>query len=281
MFEKKYCDCCEQKYDITLDKCPKCKAENEEQPKEFKPLANITMWKQLAIFGVGWMGLQIIATILQLIFLKANGPYESLEAELELLNNPDIGMAINSITYVLTFLILGILLSKEITKLFKSFKSWKPYVAAAICFTAMMVFNLVYPLLLESAGVTFGDNQNEAGLQEITQNYQLLSILIFALIGPVCEELTYRVGLFTFLKRINKWLAYGVTMIFFTLIHFGFGADDMINELINIPFYLIAAFGFTFIYDKFGFAASITAHVLNNIVSLTLATVLGCGVILL
>ena len=281
MFNKKKCESCGENFDIALDKCPKCNIENKNQPDEFKSIVNLKIWKHLVLFGIGWIGLQTFAAIIQLIYLLAYGPFESIEAQMEFLNLPDIGMPINSISYVLVFVALCLVLWKEITKLFKSFKNWKPYVAAAACFGAMMLFNFIYPLILKTAGVEFGNNQNESGLQEITQNYKFLSLLIFALIGPICEEITYRVGLFSFFKRINKWLAYGATILVFTLIHFGFGADDLINELINIPFYLIAAFGFTFIYDNFGFAASLTAHITNNFISLTFAAILGYGAVLL
>ena len=68
-------------------------------------------------------------------------------------------------------------------------------------------------------------------------------------------------------KRKNRILAYVATIIIFTLIHFDFGAKTMTNELLNIPYYAAAAFAFTFAYDQYGFAASVTAHVANNLFS--------------
>ena len=45
-------------------------------------------------------------------------------------------------------------------------------------------------------------------------------------------------------------------------------AANLTNELLNMPLYLFAGFAFSFLYDKFGLAASFTSHALNNLVSI-------------
>ncbi|MBP5694703.1 MAG: CPBP family intramembrane metalloprotease, partial [Bacilli bacterium] len=102
--------------------------------------------------------------------------------------------------------------------------------------------------------------------------YPITCLFIFGLIGPICEEITYRVGLFSLLKRKNRALAYLVTIAVFALIHFNFSNDPatLLNEIINLPYYMFAAFAFSFAFDKFGFAASATAHISNNLISLFL-----------
>ena len=130
------------------------------------------------------------------------------------------------------------------------------------------MFNLFYNLILSLAGVSIADNANESSLNSIVTAFPMASLLFFAFIGPVCEELTYRVGLFSLTKRVNRIFAYIVTIIVFTLIHFDFTSKTMVNELLNIPFYAFAAFVFTFLYEKFGLASSVSAHITNNLFSL-------------
>ena len=89
-----------------------------------------------------------------------------------------------------------------------------------------------------------------------------------------CHNAIARVGLFTLAKRFNHVLAYIVTALVFGLIHFNwaaFGAGDsalLINELLNLPDYVLAGLIMCALYDKCGFAASATAHIVNNCVSL-------------
>ena len=134
------------------------------------------------------------------------------------------------------------------------------------------MFDFVWGTILELLPITSSDNINESSLQTMRQVYPVASFMIFGLIGPICEEFTYRVGLFSFFKRINKWVAYVVTVVIFAFIHFNFSTDPnvLLNEVLNLPFYMFAAFAFSFTYDKFGLAGSLTAHVANNFISLSL-----------
>ena len=116
-------------------------------------------------------------------------------------------------------------------------------------------------------------NENEEGLRSFIVIYPWMSLFILGFVGPICEELTYRVGLFGLLKRW-KWLAYIVSALVFAFMHFSFDAegDAMIVELINLPMYIFSGVMFALAYDKFGLSASLTAHIVNNVfaVSMTL-----------
>ena len=136
----------------------------------------------------------------------------------------------------------------------------------------MFAFNALYSTFLQLIKVTSSDNANEASLQSLQDIYPLTCLIIFGIIGPICEEMTYRVGLFSLFKRKNKVVAYVVTIAVFALIHFNFSLDPdtLVNELLNLPYYMFAAAAFSFTYDKFGFAGSVTAHISNNLLSLFL-----------
>lgn len=240
-----------------------------------KNVTYLSILKQVLLFMIGLGGLTIIQVILQLgissiasLASKTTLDYQNF------IRSTTFSMLLNGLSYFILFLIFLILLRKDTDELFKSFKGWKPYVFGLVGFLAILNFNLVYNIILTSAGVSISDNANESALNSIVKDFPFLSILIFAIIGPICEELTYRVGLFSLLKRANRWLAYGVTIVVFTLIHFDFSGANLVNELLNIPFYTFAAITFSFLYERFGFASSMSAHITNNLFSL-IATIIS------
>ena len=115
-------------------------------------------------------------------------------------------------------------------------------------------------------------NLAEAARGDWTWLVVLLFALIFGVIGPICEEFTYRIGLFSLTKRLSRVAAYIITPLVFGFIHFGWGSiatggDALIIELLNIPDYILAGVIFAFLYDRFGIGASTTAHVMNNLLS--------------
>jgi membrane protease YdiL (CAAX protease family) len=113
----------------------------------------------------------------------------------------------------------------------------------------------------------------------MTKSFPALSILFFGLIGPIVEEITYRVGLFGLAKRVNRVFAYIIVPIVFGFIHFDFesiGTDRFLNEIFNMPTYILGGLALAFLYDRFGFAASTTTHILNNLWA-TIASLIPSG----
>lgn len=270
MFDRKKCNNCGYHYDSIAPECPKCHGPNESQPKEFKSLTVVHYIKQILLFLIGWLGFKGIAFGFEYFLLKVtHTPFEE-QAIKEFLSKAQNSMIINASVYAILLITLLLIMFKDNLKLIESFKKYQAYIAGGICLVSIFVFNIVYGNILNIAGVKITDNNNEAGLVSITTVYPVASLVVFGFIGPICEELTYRVGLFSLGKRISKWVAYPVTIVVFTLIHVDFEAKNLANELLNIPYYAFAAFAFSFTYDKYGFAGSTTAHVLNNVISLTL-----------
>lgn len=227
--------------------------------------------KQLVVFIVGWIGFQALAFTVQLImgvFATAQG------SSVDLTTNAS-SIIVNSASYLALLIAIVAIINFDIPKLFKSFKQWQSYVAGLVCLIAIFAFDYLWGFILELLPISSGDNINESSLQTLTSAYPIASLIIFGVIGPVCEEFTYRVGLFSFFKRINKWVAYVVTIIIFAFIHFNFSTDasTLLNEVLNLPFYMFAAFAFSFTYDKFGLAGSLSAHIVNNVMSLSLSLI--------
>ena len=133
----------------------------------------------------------------------------------------------------------------------------------AYAITLILVGSLVGNIISIFQEVT--DNANQSAAVNFSHNYPILAFFVIAFIGPICEELTYRVGLYSFLSRINKYLAFILATLVFAFIHFDFDATNMVNELWNIPNYIVAGAILTLAYKHRGPACSMTAHVLYNI----------------
>ena len=109
------------------------------------------------------------------------------------------------------------------------------------------------------------DNINQSTAVDIAKNYPIIAVILFVIIGPITEELTYRVGLYSFLRRINKYAAMAITAVIFAFIHFNFDMENMANELWALPDYIISGLILTIAYEHRGPACSITAHMLINL----------------
>ena len=242
------------------------------QVKEY-PLSTpaFPLKKQILYFGLGWLGFQVIATIIQ-ITIGTIYSYASGITVQEALRNLTVQMLINATAYIgllVTLLLIG---NKDLFKIIKSFKQWQSYLAGAICFGSIIAFNIFYGLIVNLLKTPVHGNSNQQALETMDSLYPFISMVVFGFIGPICEELTYRTGLFSLLKRKNRVVAYLVTIVVFALIHFDFTAtkDTIVNELLNLPYYMFAAFAFSFTYDRFGFAGSVTGHIMNNVFSLAM-----------
>ena len=242
------------------------------QTKEY-PLSTpaFPLRKQILYFSLGWLGFQVIATIIQ-ITIGTIYSYASGITVQEALRNLTFQMLINATAYIgllVTLLLIG---NKDLFKIIKSFKQWQSYLAGAICFGSIIAFNIFYGLIVNLLKTPVSGNSNQQALETMDSLYPIISMVVFGFIGPICEELTYRTGLFSLLKRKNRVVAYLVTIVVFALIHFDFTAtkETIVNELLNLPYYMFAAFAFSFTYDRFGFAGSVTGHIINNVFSLAM-----------
>ena len=230
---------------------------------------NLPLVKQVSLFFTGWVGFQILGTILRVIIVaifsnvKSAGDVSSLASIL-----------INSLAYIFLLIALISIINIDIFKLLESFKQYQSYIAAVICVVAIFAFNILYNILIKSLYIPIENNANEESLQSIEKVYPFVSVIVFGFIGPICEEITYRVGLFSSLRRKSRIMAYFITIIVFAFIHFNWSTDTrvLLNEVLNLPFYMFAAAAFSFVYDKYGFAASTTAHILNNLISILLVS---------
>ena len=262
LFGNKKCEKCGSNYDVVLSTCPTCKHVDKDFESYGVPkqLLFLPAYKQLLLFALGLIGLHLVSLVAELIFVNFYDP-----------ESPDFLILINGIRYsVITLGMGGVLIGNN--DLFKRhFNKWWPYLIGFGATFVILGFELIYGNIINLFRETT-ENINQEAANSIVSSYPLLSILVLGFLGPIVEEFTYRVGLFTFLRRINRWLPYIVTSLVFAFIHFGFGStgDELINELLNLPSYIFAGLVFCFLYDFFGLSAALTAHISNNLISILL-----------
>ena len=232
--------------------------------------------KQLVLFLIGYVGIHLLGTIIMLILMRVNVAIGNKE-------DYNLSTLTNVIGYTALFATMLLVSGTDLKKLFGPFKRYQSYIAGVICFAAIIAFTVVYGNLINLLKIPVEDNANQQSIEKAAAAYPIVSVLVFGIFAPVCEELTYRVGLFSLLRRKSSVLAYLVTMFVFALIHFdssvltnlintNFSSKALAlfaNEMLNLPYYLFAGFAFSFTYDKFGFAGSVSAHIINNVLSLT------------
>ncbi len=240
----------------------------ETQKRSFNPFQfesrefKTSIYKQIVCFLIGFVGLQLISLLISVI-IKAVNPYYLLTITYQ-------GM-VNFAIYSILFGVLLLVINKELIPLLNNFKipkTWlngigNGFILIVVSTIVSMIFNLMATAILGSSSV----NNNEAGINSIQSVYPFASIIIFGIIGPICEEITYRLGFFSLLKSANRVVAYVGVAILFGLIHFDYSTTGaaLANEFFNLPSYIVAGVLLSYFYDKYGLSNSILAHITNNL----------------
>lgn len=256
LFKNKKCSTCQAYFDPTLEQCPTCHSHNELYEREralkhaffFHPAAQIGLF----LAGFAYAGM-IFAEIFVSIFLM--GVFdEVLKTTLTVF-----------FSYLLMFgTLMIIIFTTRWKSFFKRFTRPLDY-AFGVGYAVITVITGIILGLIVSAFYKGGNNTNQSTAVDISLNYPILSGIILCFFGPVCEELTYRVGFYSFFRRINLYLAMIVSTIFFAFIHFDFTAKDIVNELWSLPSYLVSGIILGIAYEHRGPACSFTAHIVYNI----------------
>lgn len=266
MFKRINCENCQCLYDELDKECPSCGTSNPfVEHKRFGGNALIVpFWMQIVLFSVGWLGFQILGITISVILLGTS--LEGIKQE----------AVLTFTAYGLLTVALVAIQSTQFKKYIKQIKNWLAPILGIAGFVAIIIFNISYGVFLNMAGLAVEDNANESSVNSIITAYPLLSLLVVGILGPLCEEITYRVGFYGFFRRINKYLAYGLTILVFALIHFDFTcftSGTFINELLNLPYYMAAAFAMCFAFEKTGFWGGFAVHATNNIFSVLITLI--------
>ena len=270
LFGKKNCTQCGSDYDVVEDTCPACKCRdaNFESLGIPKNILWLPTWKQLVCFAIGLIGLNLISLIASVFFgeyADPNGP-----------NYLKFITVVNVVRYVLCAGAIACVLIHDYHKFPKFMKKWQPWVIGIGFAGALLATSAIYSGLINLIRETPA-NENQRIINDMIGTYPITSILLLGFLGPIVEEFTYRVGLYSFFRRINKYAAYALTLVIFGLIHFDFFAkgEDMITELLNLPSYMISGFLLTLAYEKFGISCALTAHIGNNLYGVVMTIIIN------
>ena len=216
------------------------------------PYQNVDLgpWKEALLFIFGNVfTLSLISTIIGAIAYS--------------LNELDKKCVTTLVAYSVIFILLMLVVRIDIKKYLKKFVNWVPYVVGLAFGIGVLLFDELY-LRFINIFYTTGTGGNETGIRMIISRFPALSLIIFGLIGPMCEELTYRVGVFNIIKRWNKVAAYILTALIFGFIHMDF-SGNIATEFIILPTYLFPGILFSIAYDMYDLPCSYTAHITNNL----------------
>ena len=233
---------------------------------------DIPNYKAILCFGIGWIGISIIATLIYTII----GLFIDLSSINEI-NQIKIMGLVNFACYLVVCVSLLLVLGKPvINKLLKQFKNLnnlgKGLMYGFILLGSSVIYNLIVLLIYPD----FGSNANQHTVVEMIKRYPVLSFFSVALFAPIAEEITYRLGLAGTIAKKSKVLAIVVSSLLFGLIHSAFidlsflsmTKQEIINEAIALPSYIISGLvmGIAYIKED-SLAVSITAHMTNNFIA--------------
>ena len=229
-------------------------SKTNENPQSEPPLKKryVPVWKRIVLLAIGLLGIYVVAFLCEIIVAL-------FTKDISTISNVS-----NLVAYTILFIAMVCMLIPNFPDCLKSFKGWKPYVFGAVGFAAVISFEQIY-LTIVNLFYQMPTGGNEEGVRGIVDQFPVLSLIVLGVLGPAVEELAYRVGAFNLIRRWNRIVAYIVVGVLFGLIHFRPTAETWISELLLQPAYIFSGLVFCFMYDKFGFAGSFTAHSLNNI----------------
>lgn len=221
-------------------------------PDRHAPFNNVSLdiWKEAVLFAIGnAFTLSLITTIVSVILIN--------------MNEIDRNGAKILIGYSILFVLLVLVVGRSFKKYLPKLKSWTPYIVGLAFGIAIILFDELYMRFVNLFYNT-GIGANESGIRTIIVRYPVASIFIFGLIGPMCEELTYRVGVFNLIKRWKRVAAYIITGVLFGFIHMDF-SGNIATEFIVLPTYIAPGILLSLAYDMFDLPCSYVAHITNNL----------------
>lgn len=218
----------------------------------------------IGTIGINLLVIILLVPLLRLIALKS--PEQAKHFENVWANFLIYGV-------ILTIMVLILHFQGFLKPLVKEFKKPPAYLWGFVFGIAVIIAQMVYGIFTQTV---FGDvpvNENQETVVEIIKLNPLVAFIWIPFVGPLVEELTYRRGLFSRLRRISFPIAIVVTSLIFGLVHFSIPLTDTNQidlvglrfELINLPGYIISGAIFCYTYEKYGFAASSIAHIFNNL----------------
>ncbi len=170
--------------------------------------------------------------------------------------------------YIIMLIVMVIIYRERLKEDFQNFD--KKYVEVAlrnwiIGFACMIVFNTIINSFIHRMPV------NESLNRDLLRNYPISNILAITLMGPIIEEITFRLS---FKKAFSKWYTFALTTaFFFGLAHI---ADFNLTELIFIiPYGALGFFMAKAFYETDNILTSMIMHIMHNTLAMAIILIFG------
>ena len=210
---------------------------------------------------------QMFATIGSAFYLIAKGQVDPTQ----FLNS--VNSNFNTVAFFVSecigALVVLILLRKQLKAILENLKSVKNIIVI-VALTLMSILVVEGWGMFCNSVLNVGANENQNIVVGSLDYLPVLSVIVVGFIVPILEEVVFRAGIFGLVKRVNKPLAYVLSVFLFAILHFSF-SGNMNVELLNLPSYIICGLLLTYTYDKYGLAGSVLAHSINNVVAVVTA----------
>lgn len=260
------CPKCKNSIDAYMDKCPYCAHERSIDilPKRYLNMTFISDYKEILFFLVGTIGTIIISFLID-TGIK-NFP----------INQDGLKSAISTLlTFIVVAALFVCIISRDSTKIWKQTKEQtknpRTWIYILIGLAVIIAFSYGYQYTLEACGIHLEATTNEKAINDIVKKWPAIAFFFVVILAPLTEEFCYRVGLFSSLRKRNRYLAYVVAVLVFAFMHFfaSFVTDPklMAKEAINIPLYIVPSLILTIAYEYCGTSASLYIHIINNLIS--------------
>ena len=148
---------------------------------------------------------------------------------------------------------------------------WGSLVAFVVGWGIYFVLALAFGLLIKALGIG-EDNPNNSAIEEMLEQDRGIIIAMTVFLAPIVEECIFRGGLFCGLYRKNRYLAYVVSIVLFSVYHvwqYALAAQD-ISYLLYAVSYIPASVALCWAYERSGSIwTSIFFHMSFNAYALT------------
>ena len=206
----------------------------------------------------------LIYFLLQLLIV----PGIIVVANMMLLNNALSEAVANTVCFAINFVVVLVIFRKFLWKdlRFAIAEPWHVLRWAGIGLLIYMAGNGVFSLLITLVAPDFA-NINDAMIQEMVQEHYGLMTIGTVLLVPIVEECFYRGLIFRNFYDKHPFLAYILSMVFFSLAHvLGYVTmEDFGTLVLCFIQYLPAGFALAFAYRRSGsIFASVLIHMAVN-----------------
>ena len=267
-----FCEKCNFRYDYHFDSCPKCKEKNPDivEKRCRNKLFFLDVIKCFLIVALYFLTTTLLPTIVYFIVNAIDKTI--LDSNLFILG---LEIGANCILIISVFLIIWHYKSY----ILKDFCNWRNILIGVIAGILIIGLSQLLSYLIYEVG-NISINSNQVNVETIVKNEPVLAFFAVVILGPIAEELTFRVGLMGLGMKISekygKIFAYLLSIVIFIFIHLNLLGENVnyASEFAAVPSYFVGASLLCIAYDKGGLSSSIIAHILNNLLGFILVMVM-------